>query len=77
MQSAFLKLKSNDFVRGAVVAVLAAVFTVLAQWFNAPGFDYADFNWPELAKVATGAFVAYMSKNLVTSSNGKVFGRIG
>jgi hypothetical protein len=77
MQSAFLKLKSNDIVRGGVVAVLAAVFATLAQWFNAPGFDFASFQWDELAKVAIGAFIAYIGKNWISTPDGKVLGSIG
>lgn len=77
MNSAFLKLSSNDFVKGAVVAVIAAVFATLAQWFNAPGFGFASFQWDELGKVAVMAFIAYMSKNLGSSDNGKFLGSIG
>jgi hypothetical protein len=77
MNSAFFKWSSNDLLRGLVVAVLGAIFAWLAQAFNAPGFDFATFQWDELLKVAFGAFVAYMSKNLLSTSDGKVFGKIG
>lgn len=75
MQSAFLNLKGNDFAKGLVVAVLAAIFATLAQWFNAPGFDFATFQWDELAKIAAGAAIAYLSKNLF-SHEGKFVGKI-
>lgn len=75
--SDFFKLDSSDFVKGLVVAVAAAVFATLAQWFNAPGFDYANFQWALLAKIALTAGISYLGKNLVTAKNGKIFGKIG
>jgi hypothetical protein len=33
--------------------------------------------WDKLSPIAVGAFMAYMSKNLVTNKEGKVFGVIG
>lgn len=77
MQSTIFKLTSSDWVKGLVVFVLAAVFTWLAQLFDAPGFDFATFQWDELLRIAGGAFVTYMAKNLLTSDNGKFLGAIG
>ena len=72
--SSFLKLNSNDFVKGLVVSVLAAVFTSLAATFNTPGFDFGALDLGELFKAAFIGFSSYMSKNLLTDSNGKVGG---
>src|SRR4029079_17524757 len=51
-----------------------AVFESYLDGFNAPGFDFATFQWDELLKVAVSAFAVYMSKNLLTTSNGKFGG---
>lgn len=72
--SQFFKLNNQDFIKGAVVFVLAAVFASLAQMVDAPGFAFASFNWAELGRVAFGAMAAYLSKNLLTTADGKVGG---
>jgi hypothetical protein len=77
MPSDVFRLKSNDWARGLVVALLATMFTWLAQVFNAPGFDFASFNWSELVRIVVIAFVAYMGKNLASADNGKFLGSIG
>lgn len=72
--SQFFKLNNQDFIKGGVVFVLAAIFAWLAQILNAPGFDFGSFNWEELGRIAFGATAAYLSKNLLTAENGKVGG---
>jgi len=74
--SPFLKLNSGDFVRGLVVAVLAAVFTQLAAVLNAPGFDLSLFDWQETIKIAFASGVGYISKNLLTDGSGKFLGKV-
>lgn len=74
--SDLFKLNTHDFVKGAVVAVLAAVFTYLASAMNAPGFDLATLDWQYLLKVAVTTFFAYSGKNLISDSQGKVLGKI-
>lgn len=76
MNSAFFNLNNRDAVKGLVVFVLAAVFGWLAQVLGAPGFDYVTFNWGELIKVALVSGMAYLSKNLMTTEDGKVLGKI-
>lgn len=75
--SDMLKLDTKDFIKGLAVAVLAAVFTTLAQWLNAPGFDFATFNWSELLKISIAATAAYLGKNLLSDDKGKIMGSIG
>ena len=72
--SSLLHLNLGDFWRGAVVAVLAVIFTYLAGVMNAPGFEFSSLNVQEILKMAITAFVAYMSKNLLTDSSGKILG---
>lgn len=69
------RLNQGDFLRGLVVAVLAAVFTQLAAVANTPGFDIMLFDWTETLKIAVAAAVGYVSKNFLTDSEGKIFGK--
>jgi len=64
-------------LKGLVVAVAAAVFTWLAQAFNAPSFDFATIHWDELLKIAVMAGAAYLSKNLFSTADGKFLGKLG
>lgn len=75
--SQLFKLNAKDFVRGAVVAVFAAVLSQLAGALNLPGFDFVTFDWASLLSVAGTAFVSYLTKNLLSDSNGAVLGKIG
>ena len=72
--SPLFRLYQHDFVKGAVVAVLAALATYLAGVLNAPGFDLAGLDWQYILKIATTAFVAYGAKNFLTAENGKIGG---
>ncbi|MBP9760584.1 MAG: hypothetical protein KBD24_04475 [Candidatus Pacebacteria bacterium] len=72
--SQLFSLAKDDYIKGLVVAVLAAVFTWLAQAFNAPGFDLATFSWMEGVRIAVVAVFAYLAKNLATDNEGKVLG---
>jgi len=72
--SPVFKLYQHDYIKGAVVAILAALFTYLAGALNAPGFDLAQIDWQYILKIAFTAFVGYIAKNFVTSENGKIGG---
>jgi hypothetical protein len=41
---------------------------------HAPGFDYATIQWDELLKTAVMATMTYLSKNLLTTKDGKFGG---
>ena len=81
MQSNFLRLNVNDFIRGVVTAIFAAVITVLYQVTQSAGFDVFTANWgmilSEMINVSITVFIAYLSKNLLSDSDGKVLGSIG
>lgn len=77
MPSDLFRLNLNDFWKGMIVAVFAAVLTYVASAVNAPGFSFASLDVNLILKVAVGALVGYLSKNLLTAENGKILGRIG
>lgn len=72
--SNFFRLNTVDFVKGFVVAVLAAIFAFLAQAFSVPGFDLYTFNWALVGQVAVSAAMAYLAKNLFTTQSGSFMG---
>ena len=69
MNSAFFRLNLKDLGRGAVVAVLAAVFPLLQGALSGGAFDL-DAIW----KVAAGALLGYLAKNFLSDSEGKLGG---
>lgn len=74
------KLNSGDYMRGAVTAVFAAVIMVIVGYVSQPDFNVFAADWQLILTQAINAaivsFVAYLSKNLLTASNGKIFGTI-
>lgn len=82
------RLQSNDFVKGAISAVIAAVafavWNVLMPILQAPDFDVTAVAWRVVCShalvvalnAAIAAFAGYIGKNFFTASNGKVFGKI-
>jgi zinc transporter ZupT len=70
-KSEFLKLKSQDFWKGLIVAVLTAAVTGLSTAITNAA-DFASFNWQSVVLAAAGGFVAYILKNLFTNSEGEI-----
>lgn len=77
MQSEFLTLGKSDFIKGLALVVIVAVLGSLQQGLTTFGFDFASYNWAEIIKVAVTAGVGYLGKNLLTTSDGKLLGKIG
>jgi hypothetical protein len=75
--SSFLHLNAADFIKGLAVAVLAALAAYFAQVLNVPGFDFAGIRWDEVFRIAVAAGSAYLMKNLLSTADGKVLGKIG
>jgi hypothetical protein len=70
MSSKFLRLNRSDFIRGLIVTVICTLITGIYQVI-ASGFE---FNWITMKPVviaAVGAGISYLTKNLLTNSNGK------
>lgn len=72
IQSEFLKLSKNDFVKGLVVTIFAAIMATIEQALTTS--TTIDSNI--IIHVALIAGLSYLSKNLLTTSNGKVLGAI-
>jgi len=63
--SDFLRLDWADFGKGFLMAVIAAVLTVVENSIDAGNFN---FNWTNIWHVALAAGVGYLLKNLFTNS---------
>ena len=70
-------LKWMDLVRGVAVAILTGAWLSVAGLF-VQGFDVFAADWVSIGKIAVnGGFFAlagYISKNLLTADNGRLFG---
>ena len=75
--SGFLKLNLKDVSKGLVVAVLVVVLGALQQALTSHGLDVALYDWNAILDVAWKAAIAYLGKNLLSDSEGKVLGKIG
>ena len=74
MRNGLLKLRSNDFVKGAVTAVGAAIFIMLYNLINQVGFDVFAVDWNAIFRqVVNGgvaAFAGYIFKNFFSTDRG-------
>src|SRR3990167_7374260 len=75
MNSNLFKLNGSDFAKGAVMAVLAAVIVPIYTAASTNDFNaLVSIDWAETGKMAFTAFLAYVLKNFLSDSNGKVLG---
>lgn len=72
MQSTFLTLNNNDFLKGLIMAVLSTVITVVYQTVEAGSLV---FDWTAIGTMALTSALAYIMKNLFTNSTGKLFAK--
>jgi hypothetical protein len=72
--SGLLKLNLSDVAKGLAVAVIAALLSILGQMMTAHGFDFASYDWLGIIDFAWKAAGVYLTKNLLTDSEGKVLG---
>lgn len=68
MGDKFLQLNWHDFIKGLIVAVIAAVGKLLLDLINAKGLDLTPEDWNSLLQLALTAGGAYLLKNLFTNS---------
>lgn len=70
MKSNFLNLNLTDLTKGLVVAVLTAVITYLYEALQSG--DFTSLDWKIVGTTALIAAIGYLSKNLLTNSEGQV-----
>ena len=74
--SELFKLNLQDLVRGLIVAVLASVLTYIVEILKQKGLALEAADYQQILQIAFTALVAYLGKNLATSNNGKLGGKI-
>lgn len=74
MNSGFLKLNLSDLGKGIVVAVITVILSSLQQMVSGHGLDVASYDWAGMLDLAFKAAGAYLLKNLISDSDGKVLG---
>lgn len=62
-------LKLNDLWKGFIVAVLTAPLTIIYESLQAGSLN---FDWPTIGKAALAAACAYLIKNFLTGTQGKM-----
>jgi hypothetical protein len=70
MRSDFLNLNSRDFYKGLIVIIICTFITGIYQVIANGGI----LNWETMKPVviaAAGAGISYLTKNLLTNSNGE------
>lgn len=84
--SELFTLKSNDWVKGLITAVLGSVIVAVTTAFGAivtqPGFDVFTVDWGDVLHnminlMIVGGYAAitgYLGKNFLTDSKGDVLG---
>lgn len=74
--SSFFSLGRSDIVKGLIVAVLVALLGAVQQALIGHGFDVGAYDWATILDVSWKAGLAYIGKNLLTTSDGKFMGAI-
>ncbi len=67
----FLQLKSNDILKGFIMAVLSVLITWIGQSLESGSFTMDKAAWILQIKIALGAGIAYIIKNFFTNSEDK------
>lgn len=70
MSSKFLRLNRRDFIRGLIVTVICTLITGIYQVI-ASGFEFNWITFKPVLIAAIGAGISYLTKNLLTNSEGK------
>lgn len=77
MNSKIFNLNLKDVAKGLAVAVITAVVVYLGDVLQAPGFDFATFDWGSILNIGLSAGLAYLVKNFFSTNEGKFLGMIG
>ena len=65
LPSNFFSLKTRDFLKGLLMAVIVPVWLAIQQSLSA---ETLTIHWKQLGLTALAAFMGYISKNLFSNS---------
>lgn len=71
MRSKFLNLNTRDFLKGLLIAVLTAVLATVGVLIES-GTLFTKASLTTIGIAALSAFLAYISKNLFTNTQGEI-----
>lgn len=77
MKSKLFNLKLNDWSKGLLVAVVAAVVAAFSTVFDADGFNMTQEDFLFVLKAGVISGIAYLVKNFASNDKGKVLKRNG
>lgn len=81
MANGLFRLVGSDWAKALVMAVFSGALLPISIAIQTPGFSFATANWNQVLVVAiNGALVggiAYLAKNFLSDSSGKVLGKVG
>ena len=72
MNSTFLSLNLLDFAKGLFIAVLTSIITLLYTSIESGALT---FDWKLIGTTALTSALAYIMKNLLTNSQGKILSK--
>ena len=72
MNSAFMKLNLRDVAKGLFISVVVVVLASLQEGVTAHGVEFAAYDWAGIFDLAWKAGVAYLFKNFITDTDGKL-----
>ena len=75
--SNFLNLNLKDLAKGLGIAIIAVVLGALQQALTDHGFDFGSYDWAGILDLAWKAAGIYLTKNLLSTPDGKLLGKIG
>ena len=71
-RSGFLKVNFRDVLKGAALAVVAAIVTFAYEAIEAGGLLFNGETLKAVALVAGGAFLSYIIKNVFENTSGEL-----
>jgi hypothetical protein len=77
MKSSSFTLNKSDRLKSVAIAVIAAVLAALQQALAAHSFDFVAYDWAGILDLSLKVAGAYLVKDLFSTKDGKVFGKIG
>lgn len=77
LYSSFFTLNLKDVAKAAALVAITAFLAAIQQAVTAHGFDIGAYDWGMIVDVSLTAGGSYLVKNLLSTSDGRVFGKIG
>ena len=81
MNSSLFNVNGKDVAKGLVMAVLSGFTLPVIAIIQSPGFNIAEANWESIFVLAINGgiigFITYLSKNFLSTEDGKFMGVIG